>query len=41
MTIVRSERLEERFGNKFLLEPAPDARLPETGMTALDAYRLI
>src|SRR6185312_14793831 len=41
MTIVRSERLEERFGNKFLLEAAPDARLPETGMTAVDAYRLI
>jgi len=41
MTSVRSERLEERFGNKFLLEPAPDERLPETGMTALDAFRLI
>jgi glutamate decarboxylase len=41
MTIARSERLEERFGNKFLLEAAPDARLPETGMSALDAYRLI
>ena len=29
MTSVRSERLGEKFGNKFLLEPAPDERLPE------------
>jgi glutamate decarboxylase len=41
MTSVRPQSAEERFGNKFLLEPAPDERLPETGMSALDAYRLI
>jgi hypothetical protein len=29
MTSVRPESAGERFGNKFLLEPAPDERLPE------------
>jgi glutamate decarboxylase len=41
MTSVRSATAEERFGNKFLLEPAPDERLPEVGMSALDAFRLV
>jgi glutamate decarboxylase len=39
-----SEQLESfaaRYGNRFLLEPAPDNRLPEHGMQAVDAMRLI
>jgi glutamate decarboxylase len=35
------EKLAEQFGNRFLLEPAPDQRLPEHGMRAVDAMRLI
>jgi glutamate decarboxylase len=41
MTSVSPDAAENRFGNKFLLEPAPDERLPEAGMSALDAFRLI
>ena len=41
MTSVRSESIEDRFGCKFRLEPAPDDRLPETGMSASDACLLI
>jgi glutamate decarboxylase len=39
-----SEQLDARaarYGNRFLLEPAPDQRLPERGMPAVDAMRLI
>jgi glutamate decarboxylase len=39
-----SEQLDElatRYGNRFLLEAAPDERLPEHGMRAVDAMRLI
>jgi glutamate decarboxylase len=39
-----SEQLDARaarYGNRFLLEPAPDHRLPERGMPAVDAMRLI
>ena len=39
-----SEQLDElarRYGNRFLLEPAPDDKLPEHGMRAVDAMRLI
>jgi glutamate decarboxylase len=39
-----SEQLDARaarFGNRFLLEPAPDHRLPEHGMASTDAMRLI
>jgi glutamate decarboxylase len=39
-----SEKLDElatQFGNRFLLEPAPDQRLAEHGMPAVDAMRLI
>ena len=39
-----SEQLEElakQFGHRFLLEPAPDNQLPEHGMPAVDAMRLI
>jgi glutamate decarboxylase len=38
---TQSESLEERFGNKFHLEPAPDRQFPESGMPAEDACRLI
>src|SRR5207249_331492 len=33
--------LEGRFGDHFLLEPAPDNKLPRSGMPATDAMRLI
>jgi glutamate decarboxylase len=39
-----AEKLDElgaRFGNRFLLEPAPDQHLPDRGMPAIDAMRLI
>jgi glutamate decarboxylase len=39
-----SEQLDARaaqYGNRFLLEPAPDNQLPEHGMPALDAMRLV
>jgi glutamate decarboxylase len=39
-----SEELDARaarYGNRFLLEPAPDNRLPEHGMPATDAMRLV
>src|SRR5918995_3168835 len=29
------------YGNRFLLEPAPDHRLPKQGMPAVDAMRLL
>jgi glutamate decarboxylase len=35
------ESLAHSYGNRFLLEPAPDGRLPTHGMTATDAMRLI
>ena len=35
------EALARQYGNRFLLELAPDHRLPEHGMTATDAMRLI
>src|SRR5687768_2764247 len=35
------EALGEAYGNRFLLEPAPDDKLPEHGMTPTDALRLI
>jgi glutamate decarboxylase len=38
---ARLDALAGRFGNRFLLEPAPDERLPEQGMPATDAMRLI
>ena len=30
-----------RYGNRFLIEDAPDGHLPDTGMSALDAMRLV
>jgi glutamate decarboxylase len=35
------DALAREYGNRFLLEPAPDYRLPEHGMRAVDALRLI
>jgi glutamate decarboxylase len=39
--IEQLDALSARYGNRFLLEPAPDRRLPERGMRAVDAMRLI
>ena len=41
---VTSEAVDthgDRYGNAFLLSDAPDNRLPETGMSAVDAMRLL
>ena len=35
------DTLANEYGNRFLLEPAPDNELPENGMRAVDAMRLI
>jgi glutamate decarboxylase len=35
------EALARDYGNRFLLEPAPDNKLPEHGMRSVDAMRLI
>ena len=40
-TIEKLEELATAYGNRFLLEPAPDNALPEHGMRAVDAMRLI
>jgi glutamate decarboxylase len=37
----RAADLESRFGNKFVCEEVPDHRLPESGMPAEEAMRLI
>jgi glutamate decarboxylase len=39
--IEQLDRLAESYGNRFLLEPAPDDRLPKHGMRAVEAMRLI
>jgi glutamate decarboxylase len=41
LTREQIERLESRYGNRFLLEPAPDKQLPRSGMGADEAMRLI
>jgi glutamate decarboxylase len=41
LTSEQIERLEGRYGNRFLLEPVPDHKLPKIGMTAEEAMRLI
>ncbi len=42
MTNERSAREEAMFyGNRFLTEDAPDGPFPETGMSSLDAMRLV
>jgi glutamate decarboxylase len=35
------DALAYRYGNRFLLEAAPSTNFPETGMSALDALRLV
>jgi glutamate decarboxylase len=35
------DELASRFGNRFVIEEVPDNRLPESGMPAADAKRLI
>jgi glutamate decarboxylase len=35
------DALAEQYGNRFLLEPAPDNQLPKHGMRSVDAMRLI
>jgi glutamate decarboxylase len=39
--IAQLDELARAYGNRFLLEPAPDNALPEHGMTSLDAMRLV
>src|SRR5215218_7070895 len=39
--IHQLEAVARQYGNRFLLEPAPDDKLPEHGMTPVDAMRLI
>jgi glutamate decarboxylase len=39
--IEQLNSLAGRYGNRFLLEPAPDHRLPDHGMSATDAMRLL
>src|ERR1700742_5140104 len=35
------DELEQRFGNRFLQSDAPSERMPQSGMPALDALRLL
>ena len=39
--IEQLDALAAQYGNRFLLEPAPDHQLPAHGMRAVDAMRLI
>ncbi len=41
MTIEQIAQDAGRYGNAFLLSDAPDHRLPQTGMPAVDAMRLL
>ena len=41
VVIDQLKALAQAYGNRFLLEPAPDHQLPEHGMRAVDAMRLI
>jgi glutamate decarboxylase len=41
LTREQIERLERRYGNRYLLEPAPDGKLPKIGMSAEEAQGLI
>ena len=41
LTARQLDALAREYGNRFLLEPAPDHRLPKHGMLAVDAMRLI
>ena len=37
----RIEKLEGQYGNRYRLEPAPDGKLPKSGMPAEDALGLV
>ncbi len=39
--IEQLDELAEQYGNRFLLEPAPDNALPRRGMRSVDAMRLV
>jgi glutamate decarboxylase len=41
LTAPEIERLEGVYGNRYLLEPAPDGKLPKSGMTAAEALGLV
>jgi glutamate decarboxylase len=41
LTRTQIERLESMYGNRYLLEPAPDDKLPRSGMSAEEAKGLI
>jgi glutamate decarboxylase len=41
LTRSQIEKLESIYGNRYLLEPAPDHKLPKRGMTAAEAKGLI
>jgi glutamate decarboxylase len=41
LSLEQIAMLENKFGNRFLLEPPPDDKLPETGMAAQEAMRLV
>jgi glutamate decarboxylase len=41
LTLEQIEKLEGKFGNRFLLEPPPDNKLPKVGMSAEEAMRLV
>jgi glutamate decarboxylase len=41
LTRSQIERLEDMYGNRYLLEPAPDHKLPKSGMSAEEAKGLI
>jgi glutamate decarboxylase len=41
LTEKQIEGLEGLYGNRFLLEPAPDGKLPKSGMSADEAMRLV
>ena len=41
LTRHQIEELEGRYGNRFLLEPPPDNKLPKSGMSAQEAMRLV
>jgi glutamate decarboxylase len=41
LTLEQVEKLEGKFGNRFLLEPPPDNKLSKVGMSAQEAMRLV
>ena len=41
LTRPQIESLEAMYGNRYLLEPAPDHKLPKSGMSAQEAMGLV